>query len=50
MWVFDGEEWTHEGEAEEKRQPETVEIPMELLLPQLQVVEVVQTSKKPAGR
>lgn len=50
MWVFDGEEWTQDGEAEEKRKPETVEIPMEMLLPQLQVVEVVQVTKKPASR
>ncbi|HEU4520687.1 MAG TPA: hypothetical protein VFT12_01720 [Thermoanaerobaculia bacterium] len=50
MWIYDGEEWVEEGASEEKRKPETVEIPMEALLPQLQVVEVVQTSKKPANR
>ena len=48
MWVFDGEEWTRDGEPEQQRKSEPVEIPMDLMdmiQPQLQVVEVVQTTK-----
>lgn len=46
MWVFDGEEWTQEGE-EEKRKPDMPPPPPEeFLQPQLQVAEVVQTNRK----
>ncbi|HUP44415.1 MAG TPA: hypothetical protein VM779_02775 [Thermoanaerobaculia bacterium] len=46
MWVFDGEEWTQEGE-EEKRKPDMPPPPPEEFLhPQLQVAEVVQTNRK----
>jgi hypothetical protein len=46
MWVFDGEEWKREGETEEKKKPDTYEIPMEALLPQLQVVEILPVTVK----
>ena len=46
MWIFDGEEWTQEGGSEEKRKPETVTVPYDMFLPELQVIEVVQTPHK----
>ena len=45
MWVFDGEEWEYEGGSEEKRKPETVTVPFDALVPELQVIEIVQTPK-----
>jgi hypothetical protein len=41
MWVFDGEQWTEEGAGEVKRNVETITVPMEQFVPELQVVEVV---------
>jgi hypothetical protein len=46
MWVFDGEEWTQEGVSEEKRKPESMTVPYDAF-PELQVVEIVQTPKRP---
>lgn len=48
MWIFDGEEWTQVGgSSEEKRKPESMSIPFDMFLPELQVVEVVETPRKP---
>jgi hypothetical protein len=47
MWIFDGEEWTQEGVSEEKRKPESVTVPFDMFLPELQVVEIVPTPRKP---
>ena len=41
MWVFDGEQWTEEGAAGEKRNVETTNVPMEQFVPELQVIEIV---------
>ena len=41
MWVFDGEQWTEEGAVQEKRNMETITVPMEQFVPELQVIEVV---------
>lgn len=45
MWVFDGEEWEQDGVSEDKRKPESMTVPYDLFLPELQVVEIVQVPK-----
>ena len=42
MWTFDGEQWTEEGASEEKRNVvETITVPMEQFVPEMQVLEIV---------
>ncbi|HEV8658506.1 MAG TPA: hypothetical protein VGS96_07735 [Thermoanaerobaculia bacterium] len=41
MWVFDGEQWTEEGGSNTTPKPETVAIPMDQYLPELQL-EIVR--------
>ena len=47
MWVFDGDEWVEEGVSEEKRKPETVAVPFDALVSELQVIEIVQVPNNP---
>ncbi|HEV7920792.1 MAG TPA: hypothetical protein VGR02_08395 [Thermoanaerobaculia bacterium] len=41
MWVFDGEEWTEEGNGNASAKPEERRPRWEELMPELQVVEIV---------
>ena len=47
MWVFDGEEWTQDGDA---RKPETTpRLPQDEFVPELQVIEILPvTPAKPS--
>lgn len=47
MWIYDGEEWVEEGKVDDKRKPESVTIPMDALVPELQVIEIVEVPKNP---
>ncbi len=44
MWVFDGEQWTEEG-SELKGNVEQPVYPVEAMLPDLQVIDIVQIPK-----
>jgi hypothetical protein len=44
MWIFDGEQWTEEG-SEQKSKSEQPQIPIGEMLPELQVIEIVQIPK-----
>ena len=44
MWVFDGEQWIEEGGSEQQAsKPEQNQMQYDMILPELQVVEVVPT-------
>lgn len=44
MWVFDGEKWIEEGGSEQQAsKPEQNQMQYDMILPELQVVEVVPT-------
>ncbi|HWW61121.1 MAG TPA: hypothetical protein VN181_07130 [Thermoanaerobaculia bacterium] len=49
MWVFDGEEWTNEGGGSESTSTKSETMTTlridEILVPELQVIEIVQTPK-----
>jgi hypothetical protein len=41
MWLYDGEEWTHEGGSDEQKRAETPRPQWNEFVPELQVVEIV---------
>lgn len=43
MWVYDGEEWSEEGATTDKGKPESIAIRIEEYMPELQIVEIIQT-------
>ena len=44
MWVFDGEQWTEEGN-EQKNKPEQKPVQFDEMTPELQVIEIVQVPR-----
>jgi hypothetical protein len=45
MWVFDGEQWTEEGSEQKSKPEQQKQIPIGEMLPELQVLEIVQVPK-----
>jgi len=49
MWVFDGEEWTEEGgsssDSSSTKSETLTTLRIDELVPELQVIEIVQTPK-----
>jgi hypothetical protein len=45
MWTYDGEKWTEEGANEKQPKPEQTPQTEEMVVPELQVVEVVPVPK-----
>jgi hypothetical protein len=41
MWLYDGEEWTHEGGSDEQKRAETPRPQWNEFVPELQVIEIV---------
>jgi hypothetical protein len=51
MWVYDGEDWTHDDGSFEPSAPKKPETPRQQwpaeLVPELQVIEIVQPVTRP---
>lgn len=45
MWVFDGEQWTEEGNEQKSKGEQQKPIPYGEMMPELQVIEIVQVPK-----
>lgn len=45
MWVFDGEQWTEEGNEQKGKTEQQRPFPYEEMVPELQVIEIVPVPK-----
>jgi len=46
MWVFNGEEWTQDGDERSPAKPEMPRPLMDEFVPELQVIEIVEMPRK----